>query len=371
MHGTCGYFHIKDKKNSFAPFMVSKKTSDILDSKKLNTKYKECDIYTSYFGKKNVKIMYENDDNMDEIYLQMYNDNSITIKIINYSDIVTLFGSSGIPGISYLSKMIPYKISLKENEEIYNKIIKLKKLKEIKEIKDDTDMLNILDEELNKLYSKNLCIDVYYNTIKYLEFIKETIHLDNVTETHELISICNVSNFDETFFTGSYMIFGGNYNSTYPLGTSDVIIHELTHGLTQTVSGLEYDNESGAINESYSDILASAFKYWSKQNDIYIIGNGFRNMKDPNLSLLPQPCKYKDKFWDFTSDDNGGVHTNSGPLNKLYYLISKDKGVIETLIIFYNLLVKLSKNTNYSEINKIIRKHNKDITPYLQEINLT
>jgi Zn-dependent metalloprotease len=122
-----------------------------------------------------------------------------------------------------------------------------------------------------------------------------------------------------------------------------VIAHELTHGVTDNTSGFEYHKQSGALNESMSDVFGSLVKQWSlKQTadeadwligaDVWtpgIGGDALRSMKDPGhaydnpvFGKDPQPDRMS-KFLhlpDIKQSDFGGVHFNSGIPNKAFYL---------------------------------------------------
>lgn len=118
----------------------------------------------------------------------------------------------------------------------------------------------------------------------------------------------------------------------------DVVAHELTHGVTEKTSNLDYVNESGAINESLSDVfgefteLSTGSKHSAK--DRWKIGNGtkigtIRDMRSPTKTADPQPDTYQGPGWvqaTYTDrnrvPDRGGVHINSGVGNKLAYLIT-------------------------------------------------
>ena len=131
---------------------------------------------------------------------------------------------------------------------------------------------------------------------------------------------------DNAFWDGSSMNF--NKRSTGEAGGVtgiDVTGHELTHGVTQTTSQLVYSKESGAMNESISDIMGKNVQFYTKHNDInWQLSNDMnwiiRDMSNPKLEH--QPNTYKGQYW-VTSifSDNGGVHTNSGIGNYMYYLL--------------------------------------------------
>jgi Zn-dependent metalloprotease len=116
------------------------------------------------------------------------------------------------------------------------------------------------------------------------------------------------------------------------MATDDIVAHELTHGVTQNTSNLIYLFESGAINESFSDMwgewvdlsnesgLDTDEVRWLMGEDS-ILGP-IRSMKDP--TLFGDPDRYYSPLWKNWPSyiDNGGVHTNSGVGNKLCYLLT-------------------------------------------------
>jgi thermolysin len=111
-------------------------------------------------------------------------------------------------------------------------------------------------------------------------------------------------------------------------GSLDVVAHELSHGVTEYSSNLIYRNESGALNESFSDIMGTSVEFFFQpagsgalQAD-YLMGEdvirpgGLRSMSDPGT--FGDPDHYSKRF--LGSADNGGVHINSGISNQAFYL---------------------------------------------------
>jgi bacillolysin len=127
------------------------------------------------------------------------------------------------------------------------------------------------------------------------------------------------------FWDGSRMTYGDG-NATYsPLTALDICGHEITHGVTERTSNLVYSNESGAMNEAFSDIFGTAIEFYAKgTGGNWLIGENisaaFRSMSNPNQ--FSQPDTYQGTFWYTGTADNGGVHTNSGVLNYWFYLLS-------------------------------------------------
>jgi thermolysin len=112
----------------------------------------------------------------------------------------------------------------------------------------------------------------------------------------------------------------------YLAGALDVVAHELTHGVTDFTSGLIYQGESGALNESFSDMMAAGTEFyyqgtapgtadWLLAEDVFTPG-GIRSMSNPISQ--GDPDHYSIRFTG--SEDNGGVHINSGIPNNVFYL---------------------------------------------------
>lgn len=129
---------------------------------------------------------------------------------------------------------------------------------------------------------------------------------------------------NNAFWTGKVLAFGDGSNNT-PLVELDVVSHELTHGVTQYEARLQYYNEPGALNESFSDILAKTVEFdafgdtatWQMARHVY--DGGLRDLSNPNLK--EQPDTYMGDMWYTGYEDNGGVHYNSGVQNFWFYLL--------------------------------------------------
>ena len=169
--------------------------------------------------------------------------------------------------------------------------------------------------------------------------------------------------------TGFYEYFGMFPNAMYFgegfASADDVIAHELTHGVTQFSSGLIYSYQSGAINEAFSDIwgefvdltngrgLDTDEVRWLMGEDLPG-GDVIRDMQDPPRYNCPDRVG-SDYYYEGTGD-NGGVHYNSGVINKLCYLLTDGDtfngqmvagiGIEKTAKLFYecqtNLLTESS-----------------------------
>ncbi len=126
--------------------------------------------------------------------------------------------------------------------------------------------------------------------------------------------------------TGNNIILGKGSTSaaTDDWNTDDIVGHEFTHGVTQSEAGLVYSNESGALNESFSDIFGEMVESWAEGNCDYLVGadrGAIRSFINPKT--YGNPDTYLGTDWYTGSSDNGGVHTNSGVQNHWFYLLSE------------------------------------------------
>lgn len=178
--------------------------------------------------------------------------------------------------------------------------------------------------------------DAHYCTSKYHDFMEEKFDWIGVDgEGGDLVSIVHIGGkyFLNAYWDGTATHYGNGQCVDYgPLTTLDVVGHEFAHGFTNFTSNLIYRNESGALNESISDIIGKALEYeYDQENFTWNIGerfvtdNGmpFRNMADPNE--FESPDFYKGEFWITGFFDNGGVHFNSGVYNYWYYMLVEGK----------------------------------------------
>lgn len=149
------------------------------------------------------------------------------------------------------------------------------------------------------------------------------------------------TNYDNAFWDGERMVFGDGDGEIFGRFTTSltVISHELTHGFTQYSTNLEYQGQSGALNESLSDVFGVLVEQrelgqgadaasWLVGAGIFtdeVEGVALRSLEAPGtaydddvLGRDPQPATMAD--YVETESDNGGVHINSGIPNHAFYL---------------------------------------------------
>ena len=150
----------------------------------------------------------------------------------------------------------------------------------------------------------------------------------------------------------------------------DIIAHELTHGVTEYTADLVYQGQSGALNESFSDIFGIIIKNWyaigpnsKTDNWNWELGEGLgkgglplRDLSNPKRTHDPD---HMDEYLH-TENDNGGVHTNSNIHNKAAFniLTAKDEhGVLifptrEVAVLYYLALQRLGKMADFTDVLK-------------------
>ncbi|MCW5981236.1 MAG: M4 family metallopeptidase [Bryobacteraceae bacterium] len=185
--------------------------------------------------------------------------------------------------------------------------------------------------------------------------------------------------YNNAFWNGQQMVFGDGDGVLFNRFTIalDVIGHELTHGVTEDEAGLIYFFQSGALNESMSDVFGSLIKQRVRNQTAdhadWLIGEGLlaagvqgvalRSMKapgtafdDPDLGKDPQPGHMRD--YVNTMQDNGGVHINSGIPNKAFYVAATSIGGYaweKTGRIWYETLrdSRLRENTGFRRFARL------------------
>jgi len=172
--------------------------------------------------------------------------------------------------------------------------------------------------------------------------------------------------YANAFWNGAQMVYGAGFSAA-----DDVVAHELTHGVTDFSSNLFYYYQSGAINESFSDVWGEFVDQtngsgtdtpgvkWLLGEDLPGIPGGIRDMADP--TQLGDPDKMTSANYFTGSTDSGGVHTNSGINNKAAFLMTDGGtfngktvvglGIDKVAKIYYEAQVNLlTSGSNYADL---------------------
>lgn len=160
-------------------------------------------------------------------------------------------------------------------------------------------------------------------------------------------------NYNNAYWNGNQVSYGDGDGTTFInfSGDLDVVAHELTHGVTEATSDLIYQNESGALNEAFSDIMGTSTEFyfgsgnWTIGEDITPGDNGIRNMANPSED--GDPDNYADRYTG--TADNGGVHINSGIANHWYYLLATDIGLSAAQQIAFNGFTSLNSTADFCD----------------------
>lgn len=229
------------------------------------------------------------------------------------------------------------------------------------------------DPGVNEAYDgSGLTYDLYSNIYKRNSIDNNGLPLNSTVHYGK--------GYDNAFWDGQQMVYGDGDENLSPdkrlfnrfTIALDVIGHELTHGVTQHEANLNYQDQPGAMNESFSDVFGSLVKQYQLQQTAdqadWIIGAGLftsnvngvgiRSMKapgsaynDPVLGKDPQPM-HMDHYVN-TKSDNGGVHINSGIPNHAFYVVAREIGGYaweKAGAIWYRALTeKLSYTSNFAD----------------------
>lgn len=176
---------------------------------------------------------------------------------------------------------------------------------------------------------------------------------------------------NNAFWDGSQMVYGDGdgeifVNLARPL---EVVAHELTHGIIAHTSGLAYQGETGALNESFADVFGSLVKQWRHRQTArradWLMGRqmmgpavraralrtltgakAFEN--DPLLGTDPQPKRYRDRMR--IPDPDVVAHLNSGIPNHAFYLVATRLGGhawTRAGAIWYETMTTLGSRSNF------------------------
>jgi Zn-dependent metalloprotease len=196
--------------------------------------------------------------------------------------------------------------------------------------------------------------------------------------------------YDNAFWDGRQMVYGDGDGVVFRRFTRapDVVAHELTHGVVQYTSALDYQDEPGALNEHFADVFGSLVRQYRRRQSArradWLIGKeilvpartrtSLRSMaapgtayrNDPYLGDDPQPAHYKDRYRG--SGDYGGVHINSGIPNHAFYLAATEFGGYAWNAVgkvWYQVMLNLSSDSDFAECARQCRQVARAMAPKL------
>jgi Zn-dependent metalloprotease len=207
------------------------------------------------------------------------------------------------------------------------------------------DNQSVIPSSSTGIFAKdtNVNVHTYLGWVYDYYFLKHGRHGidDHNLQIYALNHVFAAGFSDNAFWSSDLqgMVFLDPLYTDWQIGAGlDVVGHELTHGVTEYTSGLVYHNQSGALNEGFSDIMATAIEFyfqptgagfnkadWVIGEDIYPnydASNYLRNLADPNV--MSDPCHLNQYVYlpDTAAGDWGGVHTNSTIFGHAFYLLA-------------------------------------------------
>jgi bacillolysin len=222
-------------------------------------------------------------------------------------------------------------------------------------------------------------VSAHYNAGVAFEYYKNTFNRNSINGSGgTIISVINISSengtaLDNAYWNGTFMAYGNGKTTFKPLaGSLDVAGHELTHGVVENSANLEYKKQSGAINESMADIFGCMIDRddWRLGEDIMKPGvsqtGALRDMQDPHnggssLSDNFYQPKHMTEYYNGTQD-NGGVHINSGIPNHAFYLFATAVGKQKAEQVYYKALtVYLTKTSEFKDLRLAVIQASLDI----------
>lgn len=193
----------------------------------------------------------------------------------------------------------------------------------------------------------NAALDAHWGAEKTYDFWKNVFNRNSYDDEGALIKSyvhfrqVATSDLNNAFWNGSVMTYGDG--TTNPLTTIDICGHEIGHAICSHTANLAYQNQSGGMNEGYSDIWGACIEHYGRTGamtgipvaNVWKIGEdlsatGMRSLADPNSKSNPD-C-VKGTYWTTTADDGActpasgndycGVHNNSGVMNHWFYILT-------------------------------------------------
>jgi Zn-dependent metalloprotease len=234
---------------------------------------------------------------------------------------------------------------------------------------------NWTDKAVSAHYNAGLCYD-YYRT----KFGRNS--LDG--KGSNIISVINIADddgkgMDNAYWNGEFMGYGNGRDAFKPLaGALDVAGHEMTHGVVEATARLEYQKQSGALNESFADIFGVMIDRddWTLGEDVIKVGSfpsgALRSLSNPNQGgkndpgYQPRTMSQYANLPNTDEGDNGGVHVNSGIPNYAFYLFASNANVGKDKAeqIYYRALSKyLTRTSKFIDTRLAVIRATADLYP--------
>lgn len=232
---------------------------------------------------------------------------------------------------------------------------------------------NYVTDSGNTFYSERqkAAVDAHYYAGEVFDYYYDTFNRESYDGNGaDIVSSVHFgNNYNNAAWVGNQMIYGDGDGSTftYLSGADDIVAHELTHAVTDTTAELVYENQSGALNESFSDVFGYFVdnEDWLMGEDVYtpgVPGDALRSMSNP--TQYDQPA-HMDDYQDLPNTEQGdwgGVHINSGIPNKAAYYTINSIGQSKAEKIYYRALtVYLTPNSTFTDARQALIQSAQDL----------
>jgi len=247
----------------------------------------------------------------------------------------------------------------------------------------NTSTVNLSYSEItsanNNTWNIPASVSAHYNAMTTFKYFKNTFNRNSINgKGGNIISLINVTNEDGTpmdnaFWNGQAAFFGnGDVAFKSLAGALDVTAHEMGHGIISNSANLEYQSQSGAINESFADVFGSMVDRddWNIGEDItktsFSPSGSLRNMSNPHN----MGSSINDSYWQpmhvsemYKGDgDNGGVHINSGICNYAFYLFATAITKAKAEQVFFKALTNyLTSKSQFIDLRLAVVQSAKDL----------
>ena len=232
----------------------------------------------------------------------------------------------------------------------------------------------------NNTWSNRIGVSAHYNGGKSFEYFRTTFGRKSINGLGgNIVSIINVADDDgssmgNAFWNGQAMFYGNGDAAFQPLARGlDVAGHEMSHGVIENSANLEYQGESGALNESFADVFGVLIDRddWKIGEDVVktsaFPSGALRSMDNPHNGAATndfnrgwQPRHYDERYKG--TEDNGGVHINSGIPNWAFFKFATVVGKDKAEKVYYRALTTyLTKSSKFVDCRIAVIKSATDL----------
>lgn len=178
---------------------------------------------------------------------------------------------------------------------------------------------NNQDKQINSSYGT--INDAYYFGNAVVGLYRDWLGIKPLKSTL-LLHVHYGKRYENAFWDGSSMNFGDGADEMYPLVSADITGHEISHGFTEQNAGLIYSEQSGGINEAFSDMAGIATEFYVKGHTSWRIGEDVMKGSKP-LRYMDHPAN-DSRSIEMAADFSPGMdpHHSSGVYNRAYYLLA-------------------------------------------------